>query len=142
MLILNIDYKQVEHKNYPYRMLKEKSYKTGILHFELDHKYFCLNKQGTLTIKEGYAWNGISCFPDFDCMFEGSLPHDVWYQILQESLLSSQAGFYFFQVRKGADILLYKMWVENGVPKLVAKTGYGAVRTFGKSHALPKGKVN
>lgn len=38
----------------------------------------------TLWIKKAYAWDGCSCAPDFKGTLEGSLPHDVIYQFVEE----------------------------------------------------------
>jgi hypothetical protein len=94
--------------------------------------YLLLDKQGRLSIKCGYAWDGPSG-PTFDTpdFMEGSLIHDALYQLIRMGLLPRS-------VRKEADQELRDICLENGMSRFRAWCVYVAVRLFGAFAASPK----
>lgn len=90
-----------------------------------------LSRTGRLTLKKGYAWDGPSGpsidTPDF---LRGSLVHDGLYQLMRQKLLPTR-------LRKRADVLLWMMCIEDGMPKVRANYVYHAVRAFGAATARP-----
>lgn len=97
-----------------------------------------LTKQGKLTLKQGYAWDGPSG-PTIDTLnfMRGSLVHDALYQLMREgSLVSSEAVDYRLQ----ADKLLQQMCIEDGMSKIRAQWVYLGVRLGGEPAADPKSK--
>jgi hypothetical protein len=97
----------------------------------IDTKYIRLDTDGTLIVKEGYAWDGPSG-PTFDTknFMRGSLVHDVFYQLIRD-------GYLVQSFRKVADILLYNICREDGMWYVRAWWVYLAVRIFGKTAADP-----
>lgn len=93
--------------------------------------YAKLNRQGVLTLKKGYAWDGPSG-PAIDSkdFMRGSLVHDAIYQLMREKLLPQR-------MRKQADEILWMICLEDGMPKMRANYVYHAVRAFGASTARP-----
>ena len=91
-----------------------------------------LNTDGTLWIKEGYAWDGPSG-PTIDTpsFMRGSLVHDVLYQLIRKGHLDRK------KYRKIADDILREICREDGMWVLRAWWVYKAVRWFGDPSADP-----
>jgi hypothetical protein len=98
------------------------------------HGWVKLNASGRLSLKQGYAWDGPSG-PTLDTkdFMRGSLVHDALYQLMRLKLLSGR-------LRKRADVLLWMICLEDGMPKARANYVYHAVRAFGASAARPPRK--
>lgn len=88
-------------------------------------------RDGTLTIRNGYAWDGPSG-PTIDTLnfMRGSLVHDALYQLIRLDFLSPAA-------RVNADQLLYDLCIEDGMSKLRAWWVWIAVRKFGTGSCRP-----
>ena len=84
----------------------------------------------TLGVRKGYCWDGPSG-PTWDTpnFMRGSLFHDAWYQLMREY------GSYYFQFRGGADKLLQRMCIEDGMSSWRARWVYWGVKTFGARSA-------
>jgi hypothetical protein len=93
-----------------------------------------LNRQGELTLKTAYAWDGPSG-PAIDSknFMRGSLVHDALYQLMRLKLLPQ--GF-----RKQADEILWMICLEDGMSKVRADYVYQAVRAFAAPAAKPPKK--
>lgn len=98
----------------------------------IDTEYLGLTLTGTLTIKEGYAWDGPSG-PTIDTLnfMRGSLVHDALYQLMREGYLDEDT------YREAADRLLQAICREDGMSALRAWTVYEGVRFFGEPAADP-----
>ena len=90
--------------------------------------WLCLDSDGMLTIKKGYAWDGPSG-PTLDTttFMRGSLVHDALYQLISECVLPD---FY----RDYADRTLFRLCREDGMSSFRAWYVYKAVHAFGESH--------
>lgn len=88
-----------------------------------------LAQDGTLTIHEGYSWDGASG-PTIDTKssMRASLVHDALYQL-------ERAGKLGQEWRPVADEVLYQLCIADGMWPLRARTWRWAVRTFGASSA-------
>jgi hypothetical protein len=97
-------------------------------------KWVALSKTGRLTLKKGYAWDGPSG-PTIDTksFMRGSLVHDGCYQLMREKLLPQRK-------RKPADVLLWLICIEDGMPRVRADYVYHAVRAFAGGSAKPPKK--
>jgi hypothetical protein len=97
-------------------------------------KWVQLSKAGKLTIKKGYAWDGPSG-PTIDTkdFMRGSLVHDALYQLIRGKFIPGNK-------RKPADVLLWLICLDDGMPKVRADYVYHAVRVFGGSAARPPKK--
>jgi len=88
-----------------------------------------LNPGGSLTIYDGYSWDGASGpaidTPDF---MTASLVHDVLYQFIRLGKLPMSA-------RKEADQALYDLCIAAGMNWFRAQYVYQAVRLFGGANA-------
>lgn len=76
-------------EGYKYQLNKNVKLKTPIVGERVHHKYFDLYADGTLEIREGYAWDGPSG-PTLDTQdsLGPSLVHDVFCQMMRLELLS------------------------------------------------------
>ena len=94
-----------------------------------------LTPDGTLSIGDGYAWDGPSG-PTVDTpnFMRGSLVHDVLYQLMRNKLLDKQRW------RKAADQELERLCREDGMFWLRRRWVYTAVRLFADKSASEDGK--
>ncbi len=93
------------------------------------HDFLVLGTDGTLIIKDGYAWDGPSG-PTIDTrnFMRGSLVHDALYQLMREGLLD--LGY-----REKADQILRDLCLEDGMSSIRAWWVYQAVRLCGEGSA-------
>ena len=100
---------------------------------ETDCNYISLDRNGHLTIKEGYAWDGPSG-PTIDTknFMRGSLVHDALYQLMRMGLLSTA------EHRMSADDELKRICLEDGMSAIHAWWVYESVRKFGAGAANSK----
>ncbi|WP_052362069.1 hypothetical protein [Geminisphaera colitermitum] len=103
---------------------------------EFHHKYFRLMK-GTLSVKEGYAWDGPSG-PTLDtpASIAASLCHDVFYQAIRLRLISPAH-------RCRADRVFLRHCLDYGLPWWRSLYYFAALRLCGGEHArpLPEGEA-
>ena len=98
-------------------------------------EYIELTRDGTLTIKHGYCWDGPSG-PTYDrrCFMRASLVHDALYQLIREGELENHL------YRCAADQVLRDICIEDGMNRVSAALVYYAVRWFAGKAALPSGQ--
>lgn len=114
---------------YKYQLTDDYTIPTGVIPAEREEDdYLILEKDGTLTIKRGYAWDGPSG-PAIDSQdfMRGSLVHDALYQLIEDGRIP---GFY----RELADNILYNICREDGMSAVRAWYVFKVVRAFGGSH--------
>lgn len=101
--------------------------------------FYLILEDGQLTIAENYAWDGASG-PTWDdkSNMRSSLVHDALYQILRESVLTSDERK---RLRRIADQVLHDYCVEDGMNKIRAKLWYGLIQTFGSKASRPNDKL-
>lgn len=51
-------------------------------------KFIILKSDGTLIIEKGYAWDGVTWWPDIKKNMKAGLVHDALYQLIQSGLLA------------------------------------------------------
>lgn len=111
----------------------------GKYSIEVDHEeavdsLFISLKNGKLTIRKGYAWDGPSGVSiDTANFMRGSLVHDAFYQLIREGHLPNTARLY-------ADELLRKICREDGMWRIRAWYVFKAVRWFARSASLPSNR--
>jgi len=99
----------------------------------IDTRWITLALDGTLTIREGYAWDGPSGpTVDSSCFMRGSLAHDAIYQLIREGALDASW-------KDTADRMLQRMCREDGMTRLRAWWVYQGVARFGRAATLPSG---
>jgi len=97
--------------------------------------YVSLTKEGELTIKKGYAWDGPSGpTRDTPNFMRGSLVHDALYQLMRNELLKRKRD------KDPADRLLQKMCREDGMSRLRAWVVYKGLQIGGKAATLEENK--
>jgi hypothetical protein len=97
--------------------------------------YVTLTKDGKLTLKEGYAWDGPSG-PTIDTpnFMRGSLVHDAFYQLMREEKLDRNV------YREKADRLLQEMCIQDGMTTIRAWWVYQGVARFAESASHPRNR--
>jgi len=96
--------------------------------------YIFLDKNGHITVRKGYAWDGPSG-PTIDTknFMRGSLIHDALYQLMREGYLNQK-------YRNQADLELYYACRQDGMSKFRAWYVLKAVQWFAKKAASPTDK--
>jgi hypothetical protein len=119
--------KKIKYKSgYKYQLVEDYKIKLNIYPDKyIGIRFLLLEKDGTLTIKQGYAWDGPSG-PTFDTksFMRGSLIHDAYCQLMREHKITKD-------YREQADKILKKMCKEDGMNSFRAWYVYKAVRIFG-----------
>ncbi len=98
---------------------------------EAGNPYVTLYKDGRLSIRNSYAWDGPSG-PTIDTLnfMRGSLVHDALYQLIREGYLGPAA-------KDIADSLLKEICIQDGMSTIRANVVYWAVKNYGLSSTLP-----
>lgn len=101
----------------------------------IDTGFVKLSEDGTLTLSNGYAWDGPSG-PTIDTksFMRGSLVHDALYQLMRLEELDKGTW------REEADRELRRMCREDGMSWIRAWWVYQAVRRFGDPSASPENR--
>lgn len=96
-------------------------------------KFIKLDTQGTLTIFDGYAWDGPSG-PVIDTRenLRASLVHDALYQLMRLRLLNAKRD------KDRADKLFKKLCIMDGVSHPVAEAYYLGLKIGGEPATDPK----
>lgn len=99
---------------------------------DISTEFIQLTKDGALTIKEAYAWDGPSG-PTIDTLnfMRGSLVHNALYQLMRERYIDE------ITCREPADRTLQKICREDGMNFIRAWWVYQGVRLFGEPSADP-----
>lgn len=127
-----IKYRKID--GYKYQLMEGYSHETNWLlpnAVQTGARWVLLSKNGKITFKKGYAWDGPSG-PTIDTkkFMRGSLVHDGCYQLIREKLLPMSK-------RKSADVLLWMICLADGMSRTRADYVYHAVRALGGSAAKP-----
>jgi hypothetical protein len=112
--------------SYKYQLIEDYTCDTEIQGWEYEGDWFSFKKDGTLTLKKGYAWNGANCFPDIDSIMEPSAVHDALYQLGRLKVLP-------YEQRVSADMLLYKMCLRCGMDDWLANWVFAGVNVGGEA---------
>lgn len=90
-----------------------------------------ITKDGYLTLRNGYAWDGPSG-PTIDTknFMRGSLVHNALYQLMRSTIIDQGQ-------RKRADEILKEICIDAGMSKIRAWWVYLGVRWFGSRSARP-----
>lgn len=110
--------------HYNYRLAKDFIIQTDIIGYNIDIGFILLLPKGKLIIKKEYAWDGATCFPDYDWIMTPSLVHDALYQLISMDLLGMKHRKYIDKLLMG----LSKERDGNFLPNVV----YRGVRIGGR----------
>ena len=83
-----------------------------------------LKKDGFLIIKKGYAWDGVTGFPDFKSLRRGALVHDALCQLLREGKLDKKYD-------SDVDNTLIILFKEDKTSRFFIKPAYFVIKKFG-----------
>ena len=123
----------MKYSKYKYKFKVEENFSIE-LPFKIPdfvHPYASL-KDGILSVKRGYAWDGASGPIINTCdTLVASLVHDVLYQAMRLNLIKSSK-----ENRKIADKNFFEILKMNGVNSIRRKVWYFAVRLFGKKSTI------
>ena len=120
-----------ELHRYKYQLMRPYVHDIDVSGFEVDTDYLRLEADGTLEIKNTYAWDGPSGPARHTLNFmRGSLVHDAMYQLIRMEVVP-------LPYRDHADRLLQRICREDGMSPFRAGYVYLAVRWFGHSSATP-----
>ena len=122
------------HTGYKYQLAADYSIATRIKPDEaIDGRFIALDESGKLTVKSGYAWDGVSGpVLDTEQNLRASLVHDAFYQLMRKRELKAKDW------RNKADKLFRDMCKQDGVPSSVARAYYEVLKRLGKPSADPK----
>ena len=102
--------------------------------YDIETDYIKLTKDGVLTAKKHYAWDGPSG-PAIDTknFMRSSLMHDALYQLMREELLPRTE-------RENCDKLMREICLSDGMSSFRAWYTYTFVRMFGEGGSMPSAK--
>lgn len=114
-------YMLIDHKKYRYRLTRDYVHELGFLTPEnLSNGWATVLPNRCLVVKAGYCWNGADWFPELPSIRRATLVHDALCQL-------AALG----QVRRiDADQELQRVCLADGIPVLLAKLIYAAVRLY------------
>lgn len=97
--------------------------------YAVETNYCTIDRAGRIMVWQGYEWDGASGPTiDTDDTMDGSLVHDVLYQLIREGALP-------YSERKPADKCIRQMCINDGMPVWRANYWYFFLRLFGGSAA-------
>lgn len=116
-------------RNWRFQLAEDYEILTKIDGYEHEAKYFSIDKQGLVTIRSGYCWDGPSG-PVFKtpATLRPALVHDVFYQLIRRGVVP-------ISERKAVDDLFYRLCLDAGMSRFRAWYFYKAVRWFGNAAA-------
>ncbi|MCK4609481.1 MAG: DUF1353 domain-containing protein [Gammaproteobacteria bacterium] len=114
---------------YKYQLAEDFFCETYFIGKRIETTFIVLTTDGSLIIRNGYAWDGPSG-PTIDTpnFMRGSLVHDVLYQLMRNGHLEQSK-------RKLADKAMKQICLEDGMSRLRAQWVYLGVRLGGESAA-------
>lgn len=119
-------------KGYKYQIHEDFEIQTGIKIQQGIYTHFIrMTKDGFLTIKKGYAWDGATKAIDTKSFMIASLVHDAGYQLMAE-------GFIPKSFRNKWDLLLKDLCIKHGMLSVRAWWVYRAVHRMGGFFHRPK----
>lgn len=107
-----------------YRITKTFYFKSGIIpHMPINDEFSSLDKEGLVTIRKGFCWDGATGAFDTKDIMLASCIHDAFCNWYNKKLITTEN-------RKAADRLFQKINKEEGMPKPRRNWTYQAVRKF------------
>lgn len=90
--------------------------------FDIDTEWIDLTREGLLTIRPGYAWDGPSDpAPDLKCLMRGSLEHDALADLMRQGWLDFETHF------EAVNRELERTCAEDGCPDWAAQIVFRSV---------------
>jgi len=107
--------------DYKYTLKFDFSFPIGITGYDIETAHIVLDKDGLLTIKKGFKWDGATVVIDTKNIMRGALIHDALYRMIRLKLLP-------YKFRKIADKILRSVCVLDKAPRWRAWYIYIGVR--------------
>lgn len=123
----------MKYSEYKYKFKVEENFSIELPFKTPDFEHdYAESKDGVLTIKKGYAWDGASG-PVINTQntLIASLVHDVLYQAMRLNLIKPNS-----ENKKLTDKNFFEILKMNGVNLIRRKVWYFAVRLFGKKSTI------
>ena len=119
---------------YKYQLAKTFNIKTNVHPVkDIATTFIELDKKGNLTVKEGYAWDGVSGpVVDTDENMRASLVHDAFYQLMRQKHIARSKH------KDEVDKMFRNLCKEDGVAAPIAQLYYEALRKLGNPASDPK----
>ncbi len=116
---------------YKFQLHEMKIVSTGIFpNSPIETRFIKMNTNGTITIMEGYAWDGATGAWNTKNLITPSLVHDALYQLIRTRNLGTNK-------RRMADNLLKTMCLNNGMTRFRAWYIHRAVTELAAKAANP-----
>lgn len=126
-----LDIKYEELKVFKYRLRNEINITTDLIGYDIKDDFFTLSRDGDLSIKDGYRWDGPSGpMLDTENSMVGSCIHDAGYQMIRMELLP-------LSEKSTVDKMLKEAFTLSGMCKARVYMSYYAVKYFGWSSVIP-----
>jgi hypothetical protein len=125
--------KYQEIRGYKYRLLETYSIQTDIHPvYPIETNWLELTRDGFLTIRAGYCWDGASG-PTWDdkSSMRGSLVHDAFYQLIRLGMLPVSPN------KAKADAIMHHMCLEDKMNPARAWAWLKALTLFGSKRTRP-----
>lgn len=122
-----MDYKS----GFKYQLVGDEYYQTNITGYFIKLKWLTLSLDGMLCIKDGYAWDGATMFPDIPSIIRGSLIHDALYELLRKNYIHKK-------YKSNADLILKYICLEDGMWEILTRFVHMGVKFFGKTSTLAR----
>ena len=131
--ILGVDYKRI--KGGRYRLLKDAVVEcSGIRGTFINNEYLRLEPSGYTVLKKGFECDGPSSIMiDTPSAMRAAFFHDGFYRAFIEEFLRVQS-------KTGADLLFYRLLIDDGCWEWRAKKACKAVSGLGYSSCIPSHK--
>lgn len=97
----------------------------------IDTEFVSLDTNGMLTLKPGYAFDGVTGAPDIPQLLPAAAVHDGLYQLMRGGYLDRNRW------RERADSLLRRRGIQDGTAHAFAELAYQAVHLVGDPAADP-----
>lgn len=103
----------------------------------IETKFVCLFTDGTLLLRAGFAWNGVSG-PTIqrNSNRRGGAFHDGFYRLIRFGLLDLPRE----TARAIADEMLREIWIKDGMWKWLVSAEIAVLKKFGEDSAKPSGE--
>lgn len=119
---------------YKYQLAKDYCIETRIRPpKEIEMQFISMKKDGTMIVKNGYAWDGTSgLIIDTDGNLRASLVHDALYQLMRNGKLKPRKKY-----KDKVDKLFRRMCKDDNVLSPIAQLYYEALKKLGNPSTEP-----
>lgn len=117
-------------EGFKYQLTEDYSIQTKILGYEFENRFIKLTLDGLLTLKEGWAWNGVSGFKDIKKMMRASCVHDSIYWLINYKVIPKS-------YKHHGDKLFEEICIEDKLDEVFADWAFNVIDKLGVHAARP-----